>query len=73
MESLHIQKKGKLLSRLERIYIYNLILQKQQINDTFIDTNNPIFDIILKYGPHNNTNFIIPHFSPSIFNLHYTP
>jgi hypothetical protein len=51
MEIIHIQKKVHLLNPSERFHIYNLVRKKQQMNDSFTDTNNPIFDIILKMYP----------------------
>jgi hypothetical protein len=51
MEILHIQKKYHLFKTLEPSHIHNLTLQNHQINDNFTDTNNPMFDIILKAYP----------------------
>jgi hypothetical protein len=41
------KKKGNLLNTLERFYIYDLSKQKLQINRTYTDTHNPIFDLII--------------------------
>jgi hypothetical protein len=53
----HIEKKkGPLLNTLEQFHIHNT--KKLQMNDTYtyIHTyiHNPIFDLIVKYNPHNN-------------------
>jgi hypothetical protein len=48
MEILHIEKKGPELNTLERFYIYNLTERGLQMNDTFTDMHNPIFDILKK-------------------------
>jgi hypothetical protein len=47
MEVLHIEKKGPKFNILERLYIYDLT-KGLQMNDTFTDTHNPIFDILIK-------------------------
>lgn len=57
--------KVHLLSTLDQFHIYNLTLQKQQM-DTFTDTNKPIFSIILKPNPHNTTTFNHPKLPPPI-------
>jgi hypothetical protein len=55
MDILQIQKKGPILNTLERYYIYNLSKDKLQLNDTYIDTYNPIFNII------RNQNIQVTH------------
>jgi hypothetical protein len=67
MEVLHIKKKGQLLSTLERFHIYDLSWQKLQMNDTFTDTRNPIFDLIIKYAHHINKHLEnpLPHHTPT--------
>jgi hypothetical protein len=44
---LYIEKTDHSLNTLERFYTYNLSKQKQQKNDTFADTQNPIFHLII--------------------------
>jgi hypothetical protein len=46
MDILQYERKGPILNTLERYYIYNLSKDKLQLNDTHIDTYNPIFKII---------------------------
>lgn len=41
------------------------------MNNTFADTNNSIFDTILKHTPDNNTTLNHPHLSPPIATPHY--
>jgi hypothetical protein len=48
MKILHIEKKGQKLNTLEK-YIYNTTKKVLQLNDTFTDIHNPIFDILIKY------------------------
>jgi hypothetical protein len=60
MEIIHIEKKGKLLNTLERFHTHNLSKEKVQMNDTYTDTYNHLFDLILKYSHHNNTYPIDP-------------
>jgi hypothetical protein len=48
MEVLHREKEGPKLNTLERLYIYDLTKKGLQMNDTFTDTHNPIFDILIK-------------------------
>jgi hypothetical protein len=54
MDILHIEKKGRLLNMWEHFYIHSLSAQKLQMNGTYTDKHNPIFDLIIKYIPHNN-------------------
>jgi hypothetical protein len=39
--------KGHLLNTLERLYIYELSKKKLQMNNSYTDTHNPIFDLII--------------------------
>jgi hypothetical protein len=48
MEVLRIEKKGPKLNTLKRVYIYDLTKKGLQMNDTFTDTHNPVFDILIK-------------------------
>jgi hypothetical protein len=48
LEVLHIEKEGPKLNTLERLYIYHLTKKGLQMNDSFTDTHNPIFDILIK-------------------------
>jgi hypothetical protein len=43
---LHSEKKGPLINTLEQFHIHRLIKDGLQLNDTYTDTNNPIFDLI---------------------------
>jgi hypothetical protein len=55
MEILHIEKRGQLRNTLERFHLYDLSIQKLQMNDPYTATHNPIFDIIIRYTHYNNT------------------
>jgi hypothetical protein len=35
-------------------YMHSLSAQKLQMNDTYTNIHNPIFDLIMKHIPHNN-------------------
>jgi hypothetical protein len=48
MKIVHITKKGKLMSTLERFYIYNETKKNNQINDKNTVQQNIIFDTILQ-------------------------
>jgi hypothetical protein len=48
MEVLNIARKGRKLNTLERYHIYDLSKKALQMNDTFTDLHNPIFDILTK-------------------------
>lgn len=48
VEVLHIEKGGQRLNTLETFHIYNLRKQALQMNDTFTDSHNPIFDLIIE-------------------------
>jgi hypothetical protein len=52
MDVIHVTGKGRLLNTLERFYIYDLSKNKLQMNDTYTDTYNPIFDLSIKNNPH---------------------
>jgi hypothetical protein len=39
-------KKGRHLNTLERYHIYKLSKEKLHMNDTYIDTYNPIFEVL---------------------------
>jgi hypothetical protein len=43
---LHYEKKGPLMNTLERFHIHKLTKDGLQLNDTYADTHNPIFDLI---------------------------
>jgi hypothetical protein len=53
MDVIHITGKGHLLNTLERFYIrvYDLSKKKLQMNDTYTDAYNPIFDLLIKNNP----------------------
>jgi hypothetical protein len=44
---LYIEKKGQLLNTLKLFHTYNLSRQKLQMNDTFTDIYNSIFNLLL--------------------------
>jgi hypothetical protein len=46
MDILHIEKKGPFMSTLERFSISSLSKDNLHVNDTYIDTYNPIFDLV---------------------------
>jgi hypothetical protein len=48
MNILHIEKKGPKLNTLERYRIYEMTKRSLQMNDTFMDMHNPIFDVLIK-------------------------
>jgi hypothetical protein len=50
MKVLYIKKKGPKLNTLERFYIrvYDMTKRGLQMNNTFTDMHNPIFDILIK-------------------------
>jgi hypothetical protein len=48
MKILHIEKKGPKLNTLERYHIYEMTKRGLQMNDTFMDMHNPIFDVLIK-------------------------
>jgi hypothetical protein len=47
MDIIQTTKKGHILNTLEQFYIYKLSEKKLQMNDTYTDTHNPIFDLII--------------------------
>jgi hypothetical protein len=49
MKVLNNARKGHKLNTLERYHIYDLTKKALQMNDTFSDLNNTIFDILTKY------------------------
>jgi hypothetical protein len=48
MKILHTEKKGPKLNTSERFHIYDVTKKGLQMNDTFTDIHNPIFDILIK-------------------------
>jgi hypothetical protein len=48
MDIFHFGRNSPHLNALERFYIHNLSAQKLQMNDTYTDIHNPIFNLILK-------------------------
>jgi hypothetical protein len=54
LKVLHVEKKGLKLNTLERFYIYDLTKRGLQLNDTFTDIYNPIFNILVKAHPSNS-------------------
>jgi hypothetical protein len=50
MEIMKIERKGRYLNTLERYYIYEVSKDNLQMNDTNVDTHNPIFEALhMKY------------------------
>jgi hypothetical protein len=49
MRTLQIQKKGQVMNTLERYHIYRITKDGRQMNDTYSETYNPIFNIINNY------------------------
>jgi hypothetical protein len=49
LDILHIEKKGPLKNTLERFHIYKLSQENMQLNDTYTDIHNPIFNLITNY------------------------
>jgi hypothetical protein len=50
MKVLHIEKKEQKLNTLEKYHIYNTTKKGPQLNDTFTNMDNPIFDVLIKYS-----------------------
>jgi hypothetical protein len=46
MEVLHLDRKGQLMNIWKRFHIYKLSRDGLQLNDTYTDTHNPIFNLI---------------------------
>jgi hypothetical protein len=46
MDILHIERKGQLMNTWDRFHIYKLSSNKLQLNDTYTDTHNPIFNLM---------------------------
>jgi hypothetical protein len=46
MESITTRKKGKYLNTLERYHIYEISRENLHMNNTYIDTHNPIFEAL---------------------------
>jgi hypothetical protein len=67
MKILHIEEKGPKLNTLERFHICDMTKKGLQMNDTFTDMHNPIFDILIKTHIQpppittHNTNLPPPH------------
>jgi hypothetical protein len=51
MKILRIEKKSQILNTYERFHTYNVSKQNIQLNDTFTETYNPIYDTILSNFP----------------------
>jgi hypothetical protein len=49
MDILHIERQGQLMNMWERYHIYKLSSNKLQLNDTYTDTHNPIFNLIINH------------------------
>jgi hypothetical protein len=47
VDVIHITREGHLLNTLDRFHMYDLSKEKLQMNDTYADTFNPIFDQLL--------------------------
>jgi hypothetical protein len=66
LEVLHIKKDWS-LNTLKDFHMYNLSKQKLQMNNTFTDTHNPIFDLIIKYFPFIHQWLYSPLLGPGLF------
>jgi hypothetical protein len=73
MKILHTEKKGPKLNTLGRYHIYEMTKRGLQMNDTFTDMHNPIFDVLIK--THNPLpplpTALIPHQSTPINHTWY--
>jgi hypothetical protein len=49
MKILHIEKKGQKLKTSYTRKIYDATKKSLQLNDTFTDIHNPIFEVLIKY------------------------
>jgi hypothetical protein len=55
LDILRTEEKVQLLNILERFYIYDLSRQGLQMNDTYSEKHNPIFELIInKHNYHSN-------------------
>jgi hypothetical protein len=48
MKILHLATKGKYMNTLEKFHIYKIRKKGIQINETYSDHTNPIYDILIK-------------------------
>jgi hypothetical protein len=46
---LHFEKKGPLINTLKQFHIHKLSKDNLQLNDTYTDTYNPIFNLIITH------------------------
>jgi hypothetical protein len=46
MKPLHIGKRGPLLGTYKKFHIYEITRQKVQLNDSYTDVHNPIYNVI---------------------------
>jgi hypothetical protein len=51
MKILHTEEKSQIFNTYERFHIYEISKQNMQLNDTFTETYNPIYDMILTTLP----------------------
>jgi hypothetical protein len=56
MKVLEYQRKGQKLNTLEQYHIYSLTKTEQPLNEQYTDTQNPIFESILKVYPTTSLN-----------------
>jgi hypothetical protein len=73
MDVIHIMGKVDLLNTLERFYIYDLSKKKLQMNDTYTDTYNPIFSLLIKNNLHKNYPPYTPLLPPNLPTLPNLP
>jgi hypothetical protein len=55
MEVLRLDRKGQLMNTWERFHIYKLSKEGIQLNDTYADTHNPIFRLLINQTRKQNT------------------
>jgi hypothetical protein len=73
MGALDIKRKGQLIDTMERLHIYDLSRQKQQLNDTFTHLHNPVFDLWIKHAHHNNKEHPPSHHTSTLLTELHNP
>jgi hypothetical protein len=53
LDIIKIETKGKHLDTLEKFHIFCLVKQNKHLNDSNIETHNPIFNVIYKHSGYN--------------------
>ena len=52
MDTIHITNKGRMMDRLEKIYIYRETKFNNQINDRLTVKSNAVFEAVVHKDPH---------------------